>query len=368
MDTLVLEHKLPNTPFPADDMATAKAIMTILHEVENLKRLPRSGWAIKHIPNPESVAEHSFRLAVMTFFAPADLDRPRLLAMAIVHDLGELFAGDYTPHDKLPKGKTFYLSEDWATSILPNHPAPRYWIELWQEYEERQTAEARWLYDADKMESVIQSREYTGRGYPNLDEFLGLIPKFTTSHMATWGKVLHEEIKHDQVQQRRVPIIFVTGLASIDTTTHSRYLSEEFDGLYLSLSDILLQKSMDAADPEAEFAALYLKKGLETSPVGYMTDLFKDKVDEGAQSGKRCVVIDGFPKTAKQLRSFVEKIQEGLVILLTSADRQPRDSDYTIRTMEELEGQQAERLFKKINCSEEHFKRTLQAAVGSHLV
>jgi 5'-deoxynucleotidase YfbR-like HD superfamily hydrolase len=44
--------------------------MKLLHEMENLKRLPRAGWKIKNIPNPESVAEHSFRLAIMTFFAP----------------------------------------------------------------------------------------------------------------------------------------------------------------------------------------------------------------------------------------------------------------------------------------------------------
>jgi 5'-deoxynucleotidase YfbR-like HD superfamily hydrolase len=56
-------------------------------------------------------------------------------------------------------------------------------MDRWQEYEDRESLEALWLYDADKMESVIQSREYAMRGYANLEEFLGLIPKFTTSQM-----------------------------------------------------------------------------------------------------------------------------------------------------------------------------------------
>lgn len=99
------------------------------------------------------------------------------------------------------------------------------------------------------------------------------------------------------------------GLLSIDKTTHSRSLSEAFDDLYLSLSDILAQTSTDAADPRAEFAALYLKKGLDTSPVGYMTDLFKEKIHEGAQQRKRCIAVDGFPRNAKQLRTFVEKLR-----------------------------------------------------------
>ena len=70
MDTL-LSEKGAATPFvPANDKSTAERMITILHEVEYLKRLPRSGWAIKNIPNPESVAEHSFRLTIMAFFAP----------------------------------------------------------------------------------------------------------------------------------------------------------------------------------------------------------------------------------------------------------------------------------------------------------
>ncbi|KAL7970816.1 hypothetical protein HDV63DRAFT_372437 [Trichoderma sp. SZMC 28014] len=60
---------------------------------------------MKNIPNPESVAEHSFRLSIMAFFAPAHLDRERLRDMGFVHDFGEIIAGDYTPHDKVPKSK-----------------------------------------------------------------------------------------------------------------------------------------------------------------------------------------------------------------------------------------------------------------------
>jgi adenylate kinase family enzyme len=98
-------------------------------------------------------------------------------------------------------------------------------------------------------------------------------------------------------------------LPSIDKKTHSKFLSEEFDALYLSLSDILAQKSADPADPHADFAALYLQKGLDTSPIGYMTDLLKENIDEGIKQGKRCVVVDGFPRSIKQLRGFEEKVR-----------------------------------------------------------
>jgi adenylate kinase family enzyme len=138
-------------------------------------------------------------------------------------------------------------------------------------------------------------------------------------------------------------------LPSIDKTTYSKLLSNEFGALYLSLSDILVHKSTDLADPEADFAALYLQKGLDTSPIGYMTDLLKENIDEGVKHGKRCVVVDGFPRSVKQLRGFEEKIQKGnLTLLLTSsAARQEKVSDYDTRVLRDLEDQ-PKQLFKKV--------------------
>jgi adenylate kinase family enzyme len=101
-------------------------------------------------------------------------------------------------------------------------------------------------------------------------------------------------------------------LPNIDTTTHSKLLSKEYGALYLSLGDILAQKSLDPEDPHADFAALYLQKGLDTSPIGYMTDLLKENIDEGIKQGKRCVIIDRFPRSVKQLRGFEEKVRNAL--------------------------------------------------------
>ena len=152
------------------------------------------------------------------------------MEMAVVHDLGELSAGDYTPHDEIPKRKCSpqfvilrlinvdkkheqeKLFFQWLQCILPDHPASKLMMDRWQEYEDMVTPEALWLYDADKMESVIQSREYTMRGHANLEEFLQLIPRFTTSQMAAWGRVVHEELQQDQTPKLQIPIIFVTGM------------------------------------------------------------------------------------------------------------------------------------------------------------
>ena len=103
-------------------------------------------------------------------------------------------------------------------------------------------------------------------------------------------------------------------MPSIDKTVHSKRLAKEHDALYLSLQDALQLKSADVEDPHAAFAALYLEKGLDTSPIGFIIDLLKEKIDEGVEQGKSCVILDDFPRTTQQLRGFEEKVRDVLYI------------------------------------------------------
>jgi hypothetical protein len=66
---------------------------------------------------------------------------------------------------------------------------------------------------------------------------------------------------------------------------------------YLSLYNILLQKSTNPEDPHADFAALYLRKGLDTSPIGFITNLLKDNINKGIKQGKLYVIVNGFPRS-----------------------------------------------------------------------
>jgi adenylate kinase family enzyme len=94
-------------------------------------------------------------------------------------------------------------------------------------------------------------------------------------------------------------------------TTQCKRLAEESGGLYVSLYDALQLKlkSADAHDPHAAFAALYLEKGLETSPTGFMIDLLKEEIDKAIKGQKRCVILSDFPKSVQQLRGFEEKVR-----------------------------------------------------------
>ncbi|MFN7146928.1 MAG: HD domain-containing protein, partial [Myxococcota bacterium] len=69
----------------------------LAREAVLLKEVDRSGWTRIGVPHPESVAAHSWGVALLALLrCPPELDRHKLLAMAILHDLAEVRVGDLT--------------------------------------------------------------------------------------------------------------------------------------------------------------------------------------------------------------------------------------------------------------------------------
>lgn len=65
-------------------------------ELGNLKKLKRTGWVLRGVPNPESIADHSFRVALITFFLADELKKrgveinpDKAVRIALLHDIGE---------------------------------------------------------------------------------------------------------------------------------------------------------------------------------------------------------------------------------------------------------------------------------------
>lgn len=125
-----------------------------------LKDLPRSGWLCKSVQNPESVADHSFGVALLTLLlAPEHLDRNKCLKLAIVHDLSEAIVGDYTPFDNISREEKSNL-ETKAQKKLVSELESAELAELFAEYEANQTPEAQFVHDIDRLEAVIQAKYY----------------------------------------------------------------------------------------------------------------------------------------------------------------------------------------------------------------
>ncbi|MFQ5758847.1 MAG: HD domain-containing protein [Candidatus Bathyarchaeia archaeon] len=127
-----------------------------------LKRVPRSGWVEVGVDSPESVADHTFRAAIlcMLFSDLEDLDGLKMMQMALLHDLPEAITGDLTPSEKTGEA---IEREDAAMkqllSLLPGRLRERY-LKLWLEYAECKTKEARSMRELEKLEMALQAREY----------------------------------------------------------------------------------------------------------------------------------------------------------------------------------------------------------------
>ncbi len=134
-----------------------------------LKRLPRTGWVESGVPDPESVADHSFRVALIALVLADEngLDSLRAVRMALLHDLAEAETGDLTPSQKEADPEGFRRAEDAAMDKLleklPEAIRGTYRA-AWREYSEASTDEARLVRDADKLEMVMQASEYQGEG------------------------------------------------------------------------------------------------------------------------------------------------------------------------------------------------------------
>ena len=67
-----------------------------------LKDIDRAGWVRAGVSNPESVAAHSWGMAILALrLCPDHLDLSKVLQLCLVHDVAEIVVGDLTPHDSI---------------------------------------------------------------------------------------------------------------------------------------------------------------------------------------------------------------------------------------------------------------------------
>lgn len=156
-----------------------------LLEVGKLKKVKRTGWLLKGIHSPESVAEHSFRVAVMAMILSEkkDLDRFYLLKMALIHDVAESITTDLVwEHGKisdLEKLKSKHEKElKSAKEIVSGLGSKEEYLTLIDDYLNRQSREAKFLKEIDKLEMAIQALEYEEIAEGSLDEFWENVEKY----------------------------------------------------------------------------------------------------------------------------------------------------------------------------------------------
>ncbi|KAL6888779.1 hypothetical protein ACP4OV_009805 [Aristida adscensionis] len=144
---------------------SASSAIDFLTLCYRLKTTKRAGWVRRGVQAPESVADHMYRMGVMALVA-ADLpgvDRDRCVKMAIVHDIAEAIVGDITPSDGVPKEEKSRRERealDHMCELLGGGSRAQEIRELWMEYENNASLEAKVVKDFDKVEMILQALEY----------------------------------------------------------------------------------------------------------------------------------------------------------------------------------------------------------------
>ncbi len=141
---------------------------TLLQAALALKGLDRAGWKRVGIERPESVAAHSWGVTFAALLrCPPGLDREKVLIMALLHDLAEATVGDITPYDGVSKEEKRRREEEAIRHLLGDHPEL---LSIWQEAEQRQSAEALFVKEMDLLDLGLTAESYAAQA--DTSEFL----------------------------------------------------------------------------------------------------------------------------------------------------------------------------------------------------
>lgn len=157
-------------------------MLSTLIELQRLKRLDRTGWTLRGLPNgTESVAAHSFGVSA-TAMLLADkcvtrgisVDVEKVLRIALLHDWAETRVGD------MPRTGTLYFGSEARKQAemaafrdivaTVDEPSGLY-ARLYDDYEHRSSLEARLVKAADVLDLLVQVLALERAGARGLDEF-----------------------------------------------------------------------------------------------------------------------------------------------------------------------------------------------------
>lgn len=154
------------------------ALVRFAHEAGHLKQTARTGWLLAGVRNGESVAEHSYRVGILAYLIASceGANADHAATLGLFHDIPETRIGD------VPSvGKRYVETADPRQIItdqvdgIDKHLAAHI-VALVDEHESAKspdaTLQARCSRDADKLEFLLQAREYQREGYAQLEPWV----------------------------------------------------------------------------------------------------------------------------------------------------------------------------------------------------
>lgn len=149
-----------------------KKILKVFLTLQWAKELPRQGFIAMGFKRNEadSVAAHSFSTALLAYFFAKQLKKEgmkinpdKVLKMGLVHDIGETIVGDVGTFVKGMAGGVFKnIEEEGVKALVEGLDSKDEIISLVEEYNKRQTLEARIVKAADNLDALAQAKGVPG--------------------------------------------------------------------------------------------------------------------------------------------------------------------------------------------------------------
>ncbi len=186
--------KSPNKKNKRSPSKRGAVALDFFAEAGLLKRVKRSGWWVAGIKDPESVADHCFRCAIIAYYLAHLENCPpyESVIMALFNDIHESRIND------LHKMGHFYIdfkgAEKKVFADQVKHLDTRVSRELTNfrtKYDDQQCLSSLIARDADILECLVQAKEYMQEGHTKARLFLQRAPKFlkTSSAKKLWQQL-----------------------------------------------------------------------------------------------------------------------------------------------------------------------------------
>ena len=186
-------------------------LISFFIEIGRLKSVKRPGWVLRGVKDPESVADHAFRVFLLAWLLGREkrVNLKRLLKLALVHSLSAVYIDYISPYGKLlevrnkkellkrypalvvrapvtEKGRIvqrrFEEEKRAIEKLLRGLPKEiKHEINsLWLEFQQKTSKEARLLKAVDRLENLVQALEYKKQIKKDLlDPFLSQVGEVT---------------------------------------------------------------------------------------------------------------------------------------------------------------------------------------------
>jgi putative hydrolases of HD superfamily len=152
-------------------------LIELFFEYAQLKNLYRQGWLKRGVSelDCETVADHSFGVALLGYtiaqeYRP-DLDSAKVMKLGLFHEMGEIYAGDFTPKDNVSEDEKVQREYEGVRQVFSRLPHSERYISIWEDFEFQKSPESIFVKQIDRLEMALQANLYERINYKGLEDF-----------------------------------------------------------------------------------------------------------------------------------------------------------------------------------------------------